>query len=72
MLTAFLENTHRKVNNFNVAVRQYWSYAENFLSLKQDGKLTDYENYNTNKDSSFTPGTCFLFLVVLLGEFLFL
>lgn len=41
--------------NFNVAVRQYWSYAENknFLSLKQDGRLTDYENYNTNKDSSF-------------------
>ncbi|MEZ7497564.1 DUF5916 domain-containing protein [Flavobacterium sp. Arc3] len=41
--------------NFNVAVRQYWSYAENknFLYLKQDGRLEDYQNYNTNKDSSF-------------------
>ena len=42
--------------NFNVSVRQYWSYAENknFLSLKQDGRLYDYENYNINKDSSFS------------------
>jgi hypothetical protein len=42
--------------NFNVSVRQYWSYAENknFLSLKQNGRLDDYENYNINKDSSFS------------------
>jgi hypothetical protein len=41
--------------NFNVAVRQYWSYAENnnFLSLQQNGKLADLDNYNINKDSSF-------------------
>jgi hypothetical protein len=41
--------------NFNVAVRQYWSYAENknFLYLNKDGRLGDYENYTTNKDSSF-------------------
>jgi hypothetical protein len=41
--------------NFNVAVRHYWSYAENknFLFLKQDGRLSDYENYDINKDSSF-------------------
>jgi hypothetical protein len=42
--------------NFNVAVRQYWSYAENFLSLKQNGRLANLDNYNINKDSSFTPG----------------
>jgi hypothetical protein len=41
--------------NFNVSVRHYWSYAENknFLSLEQNGRLTDYATYNTNKDSSF-------------------
>jgi hypothetical protein len=41
--------------NFNVAVRQYWSYAENknFLSLKQNGRLANLDNYNINKDSSF-------------------
>jgi len=40
---------------FNLAVRHYWSYAENknFLSLEQNGRLADYANYNTNKNSSF-------------------
>jgi hypothetical protein len=40
---------------FNLAVRHYWSYAENknFLSLEQNGRLADYTNYNTNKNSSF-------------------
>jgi hypothetical protein len=34
---------------FNLAVRHYWSYAENktFLSLQQNGRLADY--YNINK-----------------------
>lgn len=41
--------------NFNMAVRQYWSYAENknFLYLKDDGRLADYQNYIANKNSSF-------------------
>jgi hypothetical protein len=41
--------------NFNLAVRHYWSYAENknFLSLEQNGRLTDYSNYNKNLNSSF-------------------
>jgi hypothetical protein len=40
---------------FNLAVRHYWSYAENknFLSLEQNGRLADYKAYNTNKNSSF-------------------
>ncbi|MBE0392804.1 DUF5916 domain-containing protein [Flavobacterium sp. PL002] len=41
--------------NFNLAVRQYWSFAENqnYLSLQKNGRLTDYINYTNNKDSSF-------------------
>lgn len=41
--------------NFNMVVRQYWSYAENknFLYLKDDGRLADYQNYIANKNSSF-------------------
>lgn len=41
--------------NFNLAVRQYWSYAENkkYLSLEQNGRLVDYTNYTSNKNSSF-------------------
>jgi hypothetical protein len=40
---------------FNLAVRHYWSYAENknFLSLEQNGRLAAYKAYNTNKNSSF-------------------
>ncbi|WP_291104536.1 MULTISPECIES: DUF5916 domain-containing protein [unclassified Flavobacterium] len=40
---------------FTIALRQYWSYAENknFLSLEQNGKLTDYMSYTENKNSSF-------------------
>jgi len=40
---------------FNLSLRQYWSYAENknFLSLEQNGKLTDYSGYTENKNSSF-------------------
>ncbi|MEY3501866.1 MAG: hypothetical protein RL308_3539 [Bacteroidota bacterium] len=42
--------------NFNISVRHYWSYAENknFLSLANNGKLTDYSTYSTNKNSNFT------------------
>jgi len=42
--------------NFNMEVRQYWSYAENknFLYLKDDGRLADYQNYTANKNSSFS------------------
>ncbi|MBC5838901.1 DUF5916 domain-containing protein [Flavobacterium muglaense] len=41
--------------NFDLLVRQYWSYAENhnYLSLQQDGTLTDFPTYTTNKNSSF-------------------
>lgn len=41
--------------NFNLSVRQYWSFAENknFYTLEQDGKLADISNYTTNKNSSF-------------------
>ena len=40
---------------FNLSVRHYWSYAENknILSLQQNGRLTDYTGYTTNKNSSF-------------------
>jgi hypothetical protein len=43
------------VMNFNLAVRHYWSYAENknFLSLEQNGRLADYSNYTKNLNSSF-------------------
>ena len=41
---------------FNLSVRHYWSFAENknFLSLDHQGKLNDYFNYTTNKNSNFT------------------
>ena len=41
--------------NFDISIRHYWSYAENknFLSLEQDGTLTDYPSYNQNKNSNF-------------------
>ncbi|HSN49083.1 MAG TPA: DUF5916 domain-containing protein, partial [Flavobacterium sp.] len=41
--------------NFNLSLRHYWSYAENknFLSLEQNGRLTDYVGYTQNKNSSF-------------------
>ncbi|CAH0336899.1 hypothetical protein FVB9288_02628 [Flavobacterium sp. CECT 9288] len=40
---------------FNIALRHYWSYAENknILSLEQNGRLQDFTGYNTNKNSSF-------------------
>ncbi|MBF4508473.1 carbohydrate binding family 9 domain-containing protein [Flavobacterium sp. JLP] len=39
----------------NLAVRQYWSYAENkdILELQQNGTLTPYPQYTDNKNSSF-------------------
>jgi hypothetical protein len=39
----------------NLAVRQYWSYAENkdILELQQNGTLTSYPQYTKNKNSSF-------------------
>ena len=41
--------------NFNLSLRHYWSYAENknFLSLEQNGILTDYVGYTQNRNSSF-------------------
>lgn len=41
--------------NFNLSIRQYWSYAENknILSLTDKGRLIDYLGYNQNKNSSF-------------------
>ena len=40
---------------FNIALRHYWSYAENknVLSLEQNGRLADFAGYTTNKNSSF-------------------
>ncbi|MFB9078860.1 DUF5916 domain-containing protein [Flavobacterium procerum] len=39
----------------NLAVRQYWSYADNkdILDLQTDGSLTPYTQYTDNKNSSF-------------------
>lgn len=39
----------------NLAVRQYWSSAENknILELQQDGTLDSYAQYSENKNSSF-------------------
>lgn len=41
--------------NFNLSVRQYWSYAENnkYLALQKDGKFEELNNYARNKNSSF-------------------
>jgi len=41
---------------FNLALRHYWSYAENenFLSLEQNGRLMDYTSYTENKNSNFS------------------
>ena len=40
---------------FNIALRHYWSYAENknALSLEQNGRLANYAGYTVNKNSSF-------------------
>ncbi|MFV8440859.1 DUF5916 domain-containing protein [Flavobacterium sp. LB2P44] len=40
---------------FNISLRQYWSYAENknALSLGENGRLTEFSGYTTNKNSSF-------------------
>ena len=40
---------------FNIALRHYWSYAENknSLSLEQNGRLADFAGYDVNKNSSF-------------------
>lgn len=41
--------------NFNLSVRQYWSYAENnqYLALQDDGTFQDLNNYVRNRNSSF-------------------
>jgi len=41
---------------FNLSVRHYWSFAENknFLKLGDNGILSDFANYTTNKNSHFT------------------
>jgi hypothetical protein len=41
---------------FNLSLRHYWSYAENknFFALTDNGSLTDFSGYTTNKNSSFT------------------
>ena len=41
---------------FNLSVRHYWSYAENknYLSLTDNGHLTHFSGYSTNKNSNFT------------------
>ena len=41
--------------SFNLSIRHYWSYAENknILSLQNNGYLTNYSQYTTNKNSNF-------------------
>lgn len=41
--------------NFNLDVRQYWSYAENLdiLLLANNGRLQPYTNYTKNRNSNF-------------------
>ena len=41
--------------NFNLSVRQYWSYAENnkYLALQQDGNFEELNTYVRNRNSSF-------------------
>jgi hypothetical protein len=41
--------------NFNLSVRQYWSYAENnqYLALQDDGTFQDLNSYVRNRNSSF-------------------
>ena len=41
--------------NFDLSIRQYWSYAENknYLSLEQNGRLVNNTTYTTNRNSSF-------------------
>ena len=41
--------------NFNLSLRQYWSYAENknYLLLEQNGELIDNPSYTENKNSNF-------------------
>ena len=41
--------------NFNLSVRQYWSYAENnqYLELQDDGTFQDLNSYVRNRNSSF-------------------
>ena len=40
--------------NFNLTIRHYWSYASNhdYLTLQDDGTLTENLLYNTNKNSN--------------------
>lgn len=44
--------------NFNLSVRQYWSFSENknFLTLEQNGELSDYNGITpiVNENSNFT------------------
>ena len=41
--------------NFDLSVRQYWSFAENknFYNLQQNGRLTENLSYTENKNSNF-------------------
>jgi hypothetical protein len=47
---------------FYIALRHYWSYAENkkLLSLEQNGRLADFAGYDVNKNSSFILGICLI------------
>ena len=53
--TVFGKYSLNSTMTFNIALRQYWSYAENknILSLEQNGRLADFAGYTTNKNSSF-------------------
>ena len=40
---------------FNLTARHYWTYGENlqFLTLLDDGSLTENSNFNENKDFTY-------------------
>ena len=65
--------------NFNLTVRHYWSYAVNhdYLTLQNDGTVSDNLIYNTNKNSNLNtwiyripggllPVVRFLFCIVIV------
>lgn len=47
--------TLNNVMNLNLSVRHYWSYAVNnqFLSLEENGSVSDNFTYTANRDSNF-------------------
>jgi hypothetical protein len=51
LLNSFWKIFHQQQNDFQPSCSPLLVYAENktFLSLQQNGRLADYNNYNINK-----------------------